>query len=116
MPRKFVRLILVSVIAVSVIAVAAARLVQAQDAKTRYPAMAPLNQYLIADRNAEIALARSAAPSPFPIKRKFRFWESMVMKPQSKVQTASCVWWSGHGRQAPTLRISGIRRCALLSA
>jgi hypothetical protein len=35
---------------------------QAQDAKTRYPSMAPLNQYLMADRNAEIALARSAAP------------------------------------------------------
>jgi hypothetical protein len=27
-----------------------------------YPKMAPLDQYLIADRNAEIALARSAAP------------------------------------------------------
>jgi hypothetical protein len=35
---------------------------QAQDAKTQYPGMAPLNQYLMADRNAEIALARSAAP------------------------------------------------------
>jgi hypothetical protein len=35
---------------------------QAQDAKTAYPSMAPLDQYLIADRNAEIALARSAAP------------------------------------------------------
>ena len=35
---------------------------QAQDAKTLYPNMAPLEQYLIADRNAEIALARSAAP------------------------------------------------------
>jgi hypothetical protein len=34
----------------------------AQSAKTPYPAMAPLDQYLIADRNAEIALARSAAP------------------------------------------------------
>ncbi len=34
----------------------------AQDAKTPYPAMAPLDQYLMADRNAEIALARSAAP------------------------------------------------------
>ena len=33
-----------------------------QDAKTLYPSMAPLEQYLIADRNAEIALARSAAP------------------------------------------------------
>jgi hypothetical protein len=31
--------------------------------KAVYPAMAPLDQYLIADKNAEIALARSAAPS-----------------------------------------------------
>jgi hypothetical protein len=35
----------------------------AQNAKTQYPAMAPLDQYLMADRNAEIALARSAAPT-----------------------------------------------------
>ena len=35
---------------------------QAQDAKTPYASMAPLDQYLVADRNAEIALARSAAP------------------------------------------------------
>jgi hypothetical protein len=36
---------------------------QALDAKASYPTtMAPLGQYLIADRNAEIALARSAAP------------------------------------------------------
>ena len=34
---------------------------QAQDAKTPYPNMAPLEQYLM-DRDAEIALARSAAP------------------------------------------------------
>ena len=34
----------------------------AQDAKGAYPNMAPVDQYLIADRNAEIALARSAAP------------------------------------------------------
>jgi hypothetical protein len=33
----------------------------AQDAKTSYPSMAPLEQYLM-ERNAEIALARSAAP------------------------------------------------------
>jgi hypothetical protein len=33
-----------------------------QDPKAPYPAMAPLEQYLMADRNAEIALARSAAP------------------------------------------------------
>jgi hypothetical protein len=35
---------------------------QAQDAKTPYPSMAPLDQYLMADRSSEIALARSAAP------------------------------------------------------
>ena len=34
----------------------------AQDAKTQYPNMAPLDQYLMADRNAEISLALSAAP------------------------------------------------------
>jgi hypothetical protein len=34
----------------------------AQDAKTSYPSMAPLDQYLIEDRDAEITLARSAAP------------------------------------------------------
>jgi hypothetical protein len=36
---------------------------RAQAEKTPYPAMAPLDQYLIADQNAEIALARSAAPT-----------------------------------------------------
>lgn len=57
MRRKFVRLILLHLVVL-----AAAWPAQAQDAKTPYPEMAPLNQYLIADRNAEIALARSAAP------------------------------------------------------
>ena len=33
----------------------------AQDIKTPYPSMAPLDQYLM-ERDAEIALARSAAP------------------------------------------------------
>jgi hypothetical protein len=34
----------------------------AQDAKTAYPNMAPLERYLMEDRGAEIALAQSAAP------------------------------------------------------
>jgi hypothetical protein len=41
----------------------ASRRTLAQNAKTQYPSMAPLDQYLMADRNAEIALARSAAPA-----------------------------------------------------
>jgi hypothetical protein len=39
-----------------------ARTAQAQDAKNPYPSMAPIEKYLM-DRDAEIALARSAAPS-----------------------------------------------------
>ena len=35
---------------------------QAQVEKTSYPAMAPLDQYLMQDKASEIALARSAAP------------------------------------------------------
>jgi hypothetical protein len=34
----------------------------AQDAKAPYPNMAPIEQYLMTDQSAEIALARSAAP------------------------------------------------------
>jgi hypothetical protein len=44
-----------------VLAVAAWR-AQAQLEKTPYPAMASLDQYLIQDKDSEIALARSAAP------------------------------------------------------
>jgi len=37
--------------------------VRAQAAKAPYPVMAPLDQYLIPDQKAEIALARSSAPA-----------------------------------------------------
>jgi hypothetical protein len=40
----------------------ALRSTQAQETKSKYPTMAPLEGYLMADRDAEIALARSAAP------------------------------------------------------
>jgi hypothetical protein len=36
---------------------------EAQAKKTAYPAMAPLDQYLMPNQNSEIALARSAAPA-----------------------------------------------------
>lgn len=44
-----------------IVAFGAARAARAQDTKTPYPSMAPLDQYLM-ERSAEIALARSAAP------------------------------------------------------
>jgi len=39
----------------------------AQDAGVAYPKMAPIDQYLMADRAAEVALARSAAPETVPL-------------------------------------------------
>ena len=56
MNRKIVKTIAL------VVVLSAAWQAKAADAKTSYPTMAPLDQYLIADRDAEIALARSAAP------------------------------------------------------
>src|SRR5260370_30809910 len=61
MNRKMVRTITLGTFAL-VAVLRAARPGRAADAKTPYPSMAPLDQYLMADRDAEIALARSAAP------------------------------------------------------
>ena len=61
MKRKIIRTIALGSLAL-VVMLGATLQAHAQDAKTPYPAMAPLDQYLIADPNAEIALARSAAP------------------------------------------------------
>ena len=61
MKRKIVRTIALGSFAL-VALLGAAWQAHAQDAKTPYPAMAPVDQYLIADPNAEIVLARSAAP------------------------------------------------------
>ena len=47
---------------VVVIALSAVLAARGQAAKTPYRSMAPVEQYLMADRNAEIALARTAAP------------------------------------------------------
>jgi len=60
MKQKAVRTVVFRSFALIVV-LAAAWEAQAQDAKTRYPSMAPLDQYLM-ERDAEIALARSAAP------------------------------------------------------
>src|SRR5215469_11432292 len=60
MTRNQVHTILLSAFAL-VAALVASRPAAAQDAKQPYVALAPLDQYLM-DRDAEIALARSAAP------------------------------------------------------
>src|ERR1700683_4921896 len=60
MTRNQIRITLLSGFAL-VAVLSASRPVAAQDAKQPYPNMAPIEQYLM-DRDAEIALARSAAP------------------------------------------------------
>jgi hypothetical protein len=59
--KKTVRMMALGAFAL-IIVLSGRRPAQAQNAKESYPTMAPLDQYLMADRNAEIALARSAAP------------------------------------------------------
>ena len=61
MKRTLIRATAIGALTVAAI-LSIALLARAEDAKPRYPKMAPLEQYLIPDRNAEIALARSAAP------------------------------------------------------
>jgi hypothetical protein len=61
MTRNQVRITLLGGFAL-VAALIASRPVVAQDAKQPYPNMAPIEQYLMTDQGAEIALARSAAP------------------------------------------------------
>jgi hypothetical protein len=60
MTRNQIHSIFLSAFAL-VVALIASRPAAAQDAKEPYPTMAPVEQYLM-DRDAEIALARSAAP------------------------------------------------------
>jgi hypothetical protein len=61
MYRKMIKTIALGVLSLGVVLVAAWH-ARAQDAKAPYPKMVSLDQYLIADRDAGIALARSAAP------------------------------------------------------
>jgi hypothetical protein len=61
MRKKKVAAIAINGIALLVV-LGMAHQARSQDATTRYPKMAPIDQYLMPDQSAEIALARSAAP------------------------------------------------------
>jgi hypothetical protein len=61
MTRNIVKPILFATLFVTMLASASLQ-AQAQETAASYLKMAPINQYLIADRNAEIAMARSSAP------------------------------------------------------
>ncbi len=61
MNRKILRAMMANIFALAML-LGVALPALAQDAKNPYPNMAPLAQYLMPDRDAEIALARSAGP------------------------------------------------------
>jgi hypothetical protein len=61
MNQKLIRAIALGSLALAVV-LSTAWPAQAQDAKTPYPSMSSVDQYMIADRNVEVALARTAAP------------------------------------------------------
>ena len=60
--RNIMKAIVFTTLLLTVAAVSASLEARAQQTAPFYPKMAPIDQYLMADRNAEIALARSAAP------------------------------------------------------
>ena len=109
MQRKKVLSIAASSIALAVMFGATCH-AAAQDAKAKYPSMAPLDQYLMEDRNSEITLARSAAPESIS-----RDAEVMVLGRHGyetgfKEQTVSCAWWSARGLLRSMTPGFGIRR------
>jgi hypothetical protein len=59
---SFTKIILFAALFVTVSA-GTSSAVRSQESAASYPHMAPIDQYLITDRNSEIAMARSAAPS-----------------------------------------------------
>src|SRR5260370_6805096 len=59
-------MVVASLIFALILAFGASWQMWAQDAKGPYPSMAPLDQYLMADRNGETALARTPAPEAIP--------------------------------------------------
>ena len=83
---------------------------RSQDATTPYPKMAPIDQYLMTDRGAEIAWREVQHRSPFQAMQRSWFLDVMVSKRRSKAKTVSCVSWSVRG--LPQLILTfGIRKC-----
>ena len=84
-----------------------------QAGKAAYPAMAPVDEYLMADESAEIALARSAAPASISDGAEVMVLGRQGYTTAVKGRMAFCVSWSDHGARQPMSRSSGIPKFAL---
>ena len=84
----------------------------AQAGKAAYPAMAPLDQYLISDEKSEVALARSAAPGSISDGAEVMVLGREGYRTAVRARMAFSASWRGRGGRARIRRSSGIRRCA----
>jgi hypothetical protein len=75
----------------------------------KYPKMAPVDQYLM-ERNAEILLARSAAPKPISSDATILVLGRKAMKQLSEERTGLSVWSKEAGWRRLTRLSSGTRR------
>ena len=87
----------------------------AQKAKIAYPSMAPLPQYLM-PRDAEISLARSAAPKSISGDAEILILTPSGYQTAVRVQTASSAWSHDPGLPILTIPIFGIQDYARPSA
>ena len=83
---------------------------RSQEAAAPYSKMAPIDQYLIADRNAEIAMARSAAPPSISADAEVMVLGSRGYETAVKGKMVSSALWSDPGCPPLTFRSSGIQR------
>lgn len=74
--KKTIRLVALAIL-LQIVSPGATCHARAQSEEAPYPAMAPLDQYLMKDENSEIALARSAAPASISERA-----EAMVLGPK----------------------------------
>jgi hypothetical protein len=103
MPATRERMMLVLVISIGFL------VPKAMAQSDKYSKMAPVEQYLM-DRNAEILLARSAAPIPYPATRRFWSWDGKAMKQLSEEGTSLSVWWKEVGWRRLTRPSIGTRK------
>jgi len=86
---------------------------RSQEAAAHYLKMAPIDQYLIADRNAEIVMARSAAPPSISNgcrSHGARTAGDMKTAVKGKENGFVSVLWSDHGCPHLTFWSSGIQK------
>ena len=88
----------------------------AQAEKASYPAMAPLDAYLIADQSSEIALARSAAPASVADGAEVLVLGLKGFTTAVKGTNGFLCVVERSGARPPTIRSSGIPRFAPLYA